>query len=71
MERPLLYKSRKFDIRVLALGTNEYDLYFYDTGYLRTSSDDYSLNNNDKFIHLTNNCYQKYSSNYEKFEEGN
>ena len=47
------------------------DLYFYETGYMRTSSDEYSLDNKNKFVHLTNNCYQKYSNNYEKFEEGN
>lgn len=71
IEKPLLYNRRKFDIRVLALATNEMDLYYYDTGYMRTSSDEYSLDNKNKFVHLTNNCYQKYSNNYEKFEEGN
>ncbi len=71
IEKPLLYSKRKFDIRVLALATNEMDLYFYETGYMRTSSDEYSLDNKNKFVHLTNNCYQKYSNNYEKFEEGN
>jgi hypothetical protein len=68
MERPMLFNGRKFDIRVLALGTNEYDLYFYKTGYFRTSSDEYTLDNKNKFIHLTNNCYQKHSQNYEKYE---
>ena len=53
----MLYHQRKFDIRVLALGTNDYELYFYETGYIRTSSDEYTLDNKNKFIHLTNNCY--------------
>lgn len=47
------------------------DLYYYKIGYMRTSSDDYNIDSKSKFIHLTNNCYQKFSSNYEKFEEGN
>ncbi|CDW75515.1 tubulin-tyrosine ligase family protein [Stylonychia lemnae] len=71
IERPLLYHQRKFDIRVLALGTNEFDLHFYNIGYMRTSSDAYTLDNKNKFIHLTNNCYQKNSNNYQKFEQGN
>lgn len=57
IEKPLLYNKRKFDIRVLALATNEMELFFYKDGYMRTSSDDYSLDNKNKFIHLTNNCY--------------
>lgn len=57
IERPLLYKKRKFDIRVLALATNEMELYYYNVGYMRTSSDEYSLDNKNKFVHLTNNCY--------------
>eukprot|EP00347_Sterkiella_histriomuscorum_P010551 403375852 len=71
IEKPLLYKQRKFDIRVLALGTNDYEIYFYNTGYMRTSSDNYTLDNKNKFVHLTNNCYQKHSNNYQKFEQGN
>mmetsp|Transcript_34002 Transcript_34002/g.33150 ORF Transcript_34002/g.33150 Transcript_34002/m.33150 type:complete len:152 (+) Transcript_34002:538-993(+) len=68
IEKPLLYNQRKFDIRVLALATHENELYFYKDGYMRTSSDTYSLDNKNKFVHLTNNCYQKHSNNYEKFE---
>ena len=55
----------------MALATNEMELFFYDIGYMRTSSDEYSLNNQNKFVHLTNNCYQKNSNHYERCEEGN
>ena len=71
IEKPLLYKGRKFDIRVMALANHLQDLYFYKVGYLRTSSDNYTLKNQSKYVHLTNNCFQKNSNNYEKFEQGN
>lgn len=56
LERPLLYKGRKFDIRVWATYTSSHDLYFCDKGYLRTSSFEYSHDVNDEYVHLTNNC---------------
>ena len=71
IERPLLYKGRKFDIRILALIDDKKDLYVYKPCYLRTTSTKYSLKNQSKFIHLTNNCFQMKSDNYEQFEEGN
>ena len=33
-------------------------------GYIRTSSENYELENDDHFIHLTNNAIQKYSKKY-------
>jgi hypothetical protein len=46
--------------------------YFFEDGYIRTSSKEFSLNNlQSKFIHLTNDAIQKYSDNYGKFESGN
>ena len=42
IERPLLYKGRKFDIRVWAFAHSSLDFYFYNIGYLRTSSAEYS-----------------------------
>lgn len=42
LERPLLYKNRKFDIRIWAIATSSLDFYFYDVGYLRTSSAEYT-----------------------------
>jgi len=43
----------------------------YRHGYLRTSSDDYNLSNGNNYVHLTNNCLQKYGSNYGVHEDGN
>jgi tubulin--tyrosine ligase len=57
IERPLLYKGRKFDIRVWAFAQSNLDFYFYDTGYIRTSSGDFDMANvDDELTHLTNNC---------------
>ena len=64
IERPLLFYGRKFDIRVLALIDHKKNLFRYKPCYLRTSSDEYSLSNKSKMVHLTNNCYQMNSSNY-------
>ena len=46
--------------------------YFYEDGYLRTSSKEFSLQNlSNKYIHLTNDAIQKKSDDYGKFENGN
>ena len=54
IERPLLYHNRKFDLRVWAVVTNNNEIYFYREGYLRTSSNHYSLESSDLTTHLTN-----------------
>ena len=75
MERPFLYKNRKFDLRTFALvNTVNGNLqgYFYLDGYLKTTSRDYSLKNvTNKLVHLTNDAVQKRSDDYGKFESGN
>jgi len=74
IERPLLFNERKFDIRVWALVTHEMKLYFFKEGYIRTSCEKYTINNNTidkKGIHLTNNAIQKYFDGYGAFEDGN
>ena len=71
IEQPLLYHKRKFDIRMWAVITWESELYYYKHGYIRTSSDVYSTDSKLNYVHLTNNCLQKYGDNYEAFEEGN
>lgn len=43
----------------------------YKPCYLRTSSEVYSLQKMNKYIHLTNNCFQMHSKNYESHETGN
>mmetsp|Transcript_25683 Transcript_25683/g.24970 ORF Transcript_25683/g.24970 Transcript_25683/m.24970 type:complete len:93 (+) Transcript_25683:545-823(+) len=56
VEKPMLYGGRKFDLRIWALVTTRMELYVYKKGYVRTSSDDYSLTNKNNYVHLTNNC---------------
>lgn len=59
----LLYNGRKFDIRtyMIALTVNgRLKVYWYDEGYIRTSSEMYDLTNLlDPYIHLTNDAIQK------------
>lgn len=46
--------------------------YFYEDGYIRTSSREYDLNAiDDKFIHLTNDAIQKQDEDFGKFENFN
>ena len=61
--------------------TESYDIYMYEDGYLRTSSEQFTLDlrpgagksaaPDAKMVHLTNYCMQKHSKNLGKFEEGN
>jgi tubulin polyglutamylase TTLL1 len=75
IEKPLLYKSRKFDIRHYLLITcfnGSIRAYWYPEGYIRTSSATYSLARNaDLLTHLTNDAVQKHSEDYGKYEKGN
>ena len=74
IERPLLANQRKFDIRVWVALTHDLDVYFFREGYLRTSSQPYSMNAqnlDDDFVHLTNNAIQKNSPEYGCHEDGN
>ena len=77
IKRPLLIHKRKFDIRVFALAVCHADTgrirgYFYDEGYLRTSSKDFNIDKWDnRLIHLTNDAVQKNSADYGKYESAN
>jgi hypothetical protein len=71
LEKPLLYNNRKFDIRVWVVITCDNELYVYKEGYLRTSSDSYTLSSSENWVHLTNNCLQKHGVHYGEHEEGN
>lgn len=71
---PFLFHRRKFDIRcfVLVTSTPLVSAYFYPTGYIRTSSFEFSLKNcSNKYIHLTNDAIQKKATEYSKYENGN
>jgi hypothetical protein len=72
IEKPLLFNSRKFDIRMWVLITHENHVLVFPEGYIRTSSESFSASQLDnKFIHLTNNAIQKEGQFYGKFESGN
>ena len=67
----MLINERKFDIRVWAMLTQNYEVYFFKEGYLRFSSFKYSTKHHtNPFIHLTNNSVQKHSAEYNE-ESGN
>jgi hypothetical protein len=78
IERPFLVWGRKFDFRIWVLVTDNWDIYMYEDGYIRTSSEQFTLDlrgksgaPDAKMVHLTNYCMQKHSKNLGKFEEGN
>jgi len=71
IEKPMLYHERKFDIRVWALVNDSCDVFLYKDGYIRTSSEKYSLDSGLNYVHLTNNCLQVHGENYSKHEPGN
>lgn len=74
IQQPLLYNKRKFDIRCFMLITtiNGYmRAYWYEEGYIRTSSSEYNLRDTGSHIHLTNDAIQKQGDDYGKYEIGN
>ena len=71
IEKPLLYFGRKFDIRIWVLLTQNLNVYMFEEGHLKCCSINYNLNSNNTFCHLTNYSFQKYNSNFGKYEFGN
>lgn len=74
IERPLLFESRKFDIRCFALLTSingHLKAFYYQEGYLRTSSKDYTVHSLSKAVHLTNEAVQAKYQGFGKHEAGN
>ena len=75
IEKPLLYKGRKFDIRCFTLMctiNGNLQGYWYQEGYLRTSCREFTLKNvSNRYVHLTNDAVQKRLDDYGKFESGN
>jgi tubulin polyglutamylase TTLL1/tubulin monoglycylase TTLL3/8 len=67
--------KRKFDIRCFALiqrVSGHLSGYFFEDGYIRTSSKEFKLNDtSNKYVHLTNDAIQKASNDYGKYENGN
>lgn len=45
--------------------------YWYEEGYIRTSSFEFQLNDFSNFVHLTNDSIQNCSENYGKYEDRN
>lgn len=46
--------------------------YWYNDGYIRTSSEEYNFNDiHNVTVHLTNDAVQKKTSNYGKYEDFN
>lgn len=45
--------------------------YWYQKGYIRTTSYEYSIKNSLSSVHLTNDAVQKLLPDYGKYEKGN
>ena len=76
IEDPLLYNGRKFDIRIWVLFTyvgkdNKYQIYVFKEGHLKACSDNFNIDSDNLFIHLTNYSVQKHNKNFSKVEIGN
>lgn len=73
-DKPLLYKGKKFDLRVYMLisCTKPY-LVLYNDGYCRISLNDYNLDDfntkEGKITHMTNNSVQKKHPEYKERKE--
>ncbi|CAK93842.1 unnamed protein product (macronuclear) [Paramecium tetraurelia] len=72
IEKPLLIKNRKFDIRVWVFLNTDLSCYFFKEGYIRMASEEYRTNDVENiYIHLTNNAIQQHSDKYGQQELGN
>jgi len=54
VEKPYLFFGRKFDIRMWVVLTEDFRIYIYREGYVRTSSSNYNLRDKNNYVHLTN-----------------
>lgn len=71
IEKPLLFKGRKFDIRVFLLIDHKMNLYIFKEGHLKTSSEKYNIETKETYVHITNYSLQKYNPNFAMHEIGN
>lgn len=71
IQNPFLYRKRKFDVRVNVLVLDTMEMYISNFGFLRTATENFTLENTDKYVHITNTKLQKTSKKFGKYEEGN
>jgi hypothetical protein len=70
----MLYFKRKFDIRCYLLISSINGVikgYWYQDGYVRTTSKEFTLKNFNRYLHLTNDFVQKKDEGYGKYERSN
>ena len=71
IDKPFLYNKRKFDIRcymlLVRLQNNSIKGYWYKDGYIRTSCFDYHVEDENAFVHLTNDAIQINCEKYGKY----
>lgn len=71
IEKPLLYHKRKFDLRhymMITCFNGQFKGYWYDEGYVRTTSTEYNVKNcKDLYTHLTNDAVQQHGADYGKY----
>lgn len=71
IEKPLLYRGRKFDVRIWVLLSHDMKVYIFKEGHLKATSTLFSLEDKNFFVHLTNYSVQKYCDDFGKEEIGN
>lgn len=74
IERPFLYKGRKFDLHHYVLLTSiggGLRVYWYYQGYVRTSSMHFNLKDLNPLIHFTGDAIQEGGPDYGYYEPGN
>ena len=69
IEKPLLYRGRKSDIRIWVLLTQNMKVYVFKEGHLKTCSVEFNINSNNAFTHITNYSFQKFID--EKYRDKN
>ena len=71
IEKPLLYRERKFDIRIWVVLTHRFEVWVFKEGHLKACSTKFKLQADDAFTHITNYSFQKYNKDFSKHEIGN
>lgn len=71
IEKPLLFKGHKFDLRVFVFLSHERELFVFNDCYVRLSSLPYDPDRKNYLIHLTNHAVQVRSNSYGSLVKGN